>query len=206
MFLEDSKYEFMVYKNMVWLKLFYHEFAGGVFENDSEAISSSNPQKFSILNELNDNFKYREKFQFLLQYKSCVFRWLQSVNPLYEDEDKLTSNYVNGFKLLEGEYTPHTFGGLARTRIRRYNEDTSLLDGNPKRSYWFFAIGMKKVTTSAYDQKDTGIPGSQNPEPFVKLWVKVPFILRVPTCGKRRILNNSFINVFLLFFSVVAVC
>ena len=82
------------------MRFFHHNFAlGKGFVSEEEALFSLNPNRYSILFELTDVFKYNQKFEFRLEYETYNIHWTQNDNPLFIDETKLTKNEVDGLEV-----------------------------------------------------------------------------------------------------------
>ena len=143
---KNNKYQYVAYNNKQWVVVFHHNFLkSDPFISEEEARYSLDPNKYSILDEINDDHKFNgTHFEFLLYYPEfdIKIRWIQSTNPLYEKE-VIGTRIVPGFKLLE----PLTginlskFGGMVYTQTGR-DEIPSLLNAYTGESFWYFAIGI----------------------------------------------------------------
>ena len=129
-----SYYEIKYQYNAVWLKVFFHNSSSQIFfKNSSEALNSNTFHKFSILNEINNNFLINKKFEFLLEYPevSGYNRWVQSINPIYQSDSTIT-----GYLGIHISWSGRFWGGLSLG-----SGGYSFLDGSIRRPDWWFAIG-----------------------------------------------------------------
>jgi hypothetical protein len=89
------KYVYKVFQSRLWLRIFYHNVTfRDEFSSESEALSSNTATKFSILSEIDGNFKFEGKFEFLLEYPGHEGhqRWKQTNFPLSELESADKAN------------------------------------------------------------------------------------------------------------------
>ena len=191
-------YYFKTWKGRRWMKFLHHNFAlGRGFINEEEALFSLNPNRYSILSELTDVFKYNQKFEFRLEYDTYNIHWAQNDNPVYLDENKLTKDEVPGLEVFEKTESVRKFGGLVRS-MPINNINCTLLDGSAHSATWFYSVGMYNYTDGDYYLK--GIPGDRSAEQRVTLWVRVPiFFGRLFTsCSRRMLSKYPLVLVFLI--------
>ena len=121
-----------------WLKIFYHNSSNGVyFNNSNDSIFIDTKQKYSILQKIDDSFKYNNKFEFLLEYPelSGYNRWRQNINPI-NDIEKLGISPANGYEPVQISWNLSIWGGLVKSIYT-----CSLLDGSVGATTWWFSIG-----------------------------------------------------------------
>ena len=93
-----------------------------MFSKGSDEVYSCNlTQKYSSLGSLNDNFKYKGYFEFLLEYpeKNYYVQWRQKKNPMK------TKNYESIVKIHVPE-NEAKFSGLALST----ESDSTFIDGS----------------------------------------------------------------------------
>jgi len=176
------------YRGAYWLLVFYHNSVGGVYFNSlNEAKKCDLPNRFSILSDLNQNYYFNNKFEFLLQYPGISDHnwWRQSYNPIEISEG---TGDVYGYEPIEIAWKGHNWGGLAVSAT-----GLTLLDGSRRTGYWWYSIGC---VSSAYTPL---IPGPYENETYnfmvseVKLWVRI----NAQTRSKSRIgVTNLLIPLF----------
>ena len=168
-------FNYKVWEERKWLKLLYHNFEkGGGFQNQNEALYSSNANRYSVLKKLNNKMKYGKKYEFLLEYRKYRIHWLQSDNPITLDENNVGTNNVRGFKLLNppNEKFPG-FRGLALSTIKYEKVISTFLNGNVGSRGFYFAVGMYKCAEGGWGT--LAIPGNNSQEQELGLWVRVSF-------------------------------
>ena len=127
-----SNYEIINKYNAKWLKIFYHNSSSQIFfKNSEEALNCNTFHKYSILNEINNNFLINNKFEFLLEYPELngYNRWVQNTNPINQ-----TDSIIPGYNGIHIDWSGVSWGGLARS-----SSIHTLLDGST--NSWYFAIG-----------------------------------------------------------------
>ena len=189
-----NEYHFKFFKRRLWLNLFTHDCMGGTnnFENKNEALSCNKEGKYSILSELNQSFKIKGKYEFLIEYpeKKTYNIWRQTNRPI--DEPETGNKYVEGFQPLTTLAPGTNWGGLCQTND---TNPYSLLNGTPKsvgNIGWDYAIGVYKISPL----KNGLIPYVGGFVSIVKLWVKSPIIYEQISCNINR--KNKF-NLLLAF-------
>ena len=143
--------------NERWLKVFYHDIStNDFFLNESEALYSTNPIKYSILSTITNKYKIRDKYEFIIYWPLLgrYYRWRQSINPI--DEDEQNKNDAEGFHLIYPKNNGgNKFGGLVKTTIKDI-EINAFLNGMPGVSSWYYAIGMYNNALQSW--KTSGYP------------------------------------------------
>ena len=187
-----EEYTFKFFEGEKWVKIFSHDYNVQSFFTESEALHCNQQYKYSILDTINSRNKIKQYggyyYEFLYEYtktdSSLSFvRWIQSNNPLQQDEEIEGSNKVPGFRKISKNFEDDKFGGLAKTTMERYSKGyiSSLLNGIMNNSEWYYAIGIYppcEGTDWNYDY----IPASQSQQTkIVFLWMRV---LKQLTCQK----------------------
>lgn len=187
-------YEYF-YGRKFLLLYFYNSLYEDCFNSDSEALSSSKDNKYSIIGELSDFFKVDGKFEFVLWYPAFKNHWRQSTNPVNEKETvcdhcKNASNYEPLHIGCNEKY----WGGLVySSTVHSKGYQASFLDGSTYHGYWHYAIAPFYL----YD--DGSYPAYDRTKESA-LWVRV--ILPRMTCKKNAYSTPSFnIVTFILFIS-----
>ena len=121
-----------------WLLIFHHVYLS---EDDlwteEEVLKSSTKNKYSILGELDDSFRFQGRFEFLLEYTGIEGYniWSQTKNPV-----KAKPNVENGFKEIKCSWKNNSFHGLAQS-----SSPAAFIDGSPfNDNSYFYAIGLFK--------------------------------------------------------------
>ena len=98
--------------NCHWLLLFHHNVVdAGFFANKEEAKFCSEPNKFSILLQLDEDLMYNSKYEFLLEYSGFDYiQWTQTQNPMTHTEND-TDPQSLGTVIKHNQY--ESFRGLA---------------------------------------------------------------------------------------------
>ena len=170
-------------ENKKWMLVFHHDIhekKNYFSKNEDEFLYSNTKEKFSILGYLDDSFRIRGNFEFLLEYPDVegFNMWTQTVNPL-----KTQPNQSNGYKPGKISFPRYSWNGLARS-----TSNASFLDGDPTSSNWFYAIGQKEEWVNSaipgpYDLANE--PYSKDIEKYgtfeVKLWIRIdkPFTFNI---------------------------
>ena len=147
---KDIPLHFKKFAGYQWILVFYHNYLGGYFNNVEEALYCNTTYKYSIIRYLDELPKYRDKFEFLLQYENTTIpskynRWRQTINPLKESEiDKVIAT---GFEGIHIDYASQ-FGGLALSY--KYTNMYCLLNGCFGNTYWWYSIGQMIEYDSPY--------------------------------------------------------
>ena len=175
------------YNGSLWVKVFYHYNPEGRnhFINESEAQHCINDEnKFSILSDIDDNFKIHGYYEFMIEYPELEYaynRWQQSNNPIYEDECYNSTECLKtaaGFKAIETKAYSGNWGGLVKTKYFNfgyYKSAPSLLNGTPGHIDWYFAIGQYNNSAWTYNAKSySNIPSNEKPVDTVLLWLRLP--------------------------------
>jgi len=156
----------------IWLKIFHHNgYGGSMFRDFSHALSSDEPNLYSILHKITDSYKINGKFEFLLEYPelSGYNRWKQSYHPINENDDVRP---VRGYEAISISWQTEYWGGLTKSsRI-----GNTLIDGSCGHSYWFYSIGAYQnnewIIAKCPSTKNC-IPGPSGSVREVILWVRV---------------------------------
>ena len=194
-----KKYFYKNWNGRRWLKLLHHNFeAAGGFVSESEALSSNNPNRYSILSELNDALKFNGTFEFHLEYPTYKIHWIQNDNPITLDGSKYES--APGLLVYRNATEGFTFKGLGLSKKELDNKISTLLDGNIGSSIFYYAVGMYNSTQGSW--YSSGIPGAKDAEKRVTLWVRVPNYFG----NVKTICSSKSSNHWLFFMLVLFVC
>lgn len=168
--------EIVKYKSKYWLKVFYDNCTGKSYlDNEAAALFTNGKNKYSVLSQINDAFKVKGKFEFILEWPDLnrYYQWRQTLNPVNEYEKEGVYK-AEGFEPIHnGSSEAKCWGGLVRTTMTMANQVNSLLDGCPGVALWHFAVGMYKTVYDEWYKK--GYP-SDNSEAsnLVILWIRCP--------------------------------
>ena len=175
-----NKYEFKYFRNIQWLKIMFQDMADlKGFDNIDEAKSCNQPHKYSIISEIDDSFKLRnKKFEFLLEYPELNLYniWFQENSPLNEEE--YGQKEVRGYKPVHiGAYNPR-WGGLARSD--EIASKYCLINGVPSvlnLTNWLYGIGV--ITGAGWSTNGVlthKIPAHNTGVNIYYLWVRFPLL------------------------------
>ena len=195
----DDNHLFMIKSNILWLQVFYHNTAfGDYFTSLEETLDSHTPQKFSILGTINDNFRVKNKFEFLLEIpgKRGYNRWRQYINPI--STTKETNEITNKYEPVKLSWNLAFNGGLSKS----FRDDLAFFDCSAgTNELWWYPIGARHcfsipntIPLIAYDYEGTEIA----------LWIRYPsltidgFIASPCFCRRRNVSVAHFI-ILLLF-------
>lgn len=186
----------MDFRGQTWMKVFYHNASEkDYFENEEEALSLITEKRFNKLKYVNDDYKVRGKFEFIIDWPRLneYYIWRQDKNPLfeYESEDSLTAS---GFEPIKNASTKSScnWGGLVRAKLKLQGYINSLINGCPGAEYWYFAIGMYKNVIGWHDY---GIPThNDTATDLAEVWVLLPkHYLKFNTCKTKQSYSRRFI-------------
>lgn len=169
-----GKYHYKKLNGALWLRIFYHNAKlAGPFKNE-EALSINQDNKFSILNEIKDDkrFKFEGKYEFLLHYSERTgYNWWRQTNfPLYESTMSTAGKTVEGYENVSVSWTTNNWGGLARTVEYNKKCTPSLLDGSIGIENYFYAIGNNGCTGAYVNNTPPNVnPGVSE----AALWIRV---------------------------------
>ena len=194
----DENHTFMIKSNILWLKVFYHNATfGDYFSSTEETLDSHTPQKFSILKYIDDSFKVREKFEFLLEIPGIrgFNRWRQLINP--KETKTETNETTNEYQPVKISWPWRFFGGLSRSNSN-HNAFFDCSAGN--NDLWWYPIGARRRHTI-----DNTIPliGDRYQGPEIALWIRFPSLsidgFKLTACIYRRThFNFVCCSIFLL--------
>ena len=182
------------------MKVFYHNMLGGVFSNKDQAKYINSQYKYSILNEINDEFRDNDrKFTFALFYPELNLYniWQQSNSPLNERKKWTTNNHykVEGYNnitiLADRNDSACVWGGLT------LSHSGSLIDGCPGGADWYFTIGYVGEPTHFIKNK---IPSNDAKVGVVSLWIKViqDKYSIWQSCNKNYFIHSNFEFLFFI--------
>ena len=168
----DENHTYMLFKNAIWLKVFYHNATFGDFyeRNEADVLDSHTEQKFSILGSINSSFKINGKYEFLYEIPGKIGynRWKQTNHPI--NTTKSMTPEENGFQPVK-LYWPYNFGSL-----RKHNGCTVYCCSYDSQKWWYtigaLATCSKNSMPLIYD--DSGTNSYNGKE--VALWIRLPNI------------------------------
>ena len=184
--------------NAKWLKIFYHNSTGGIyFSNISHALKSDLPQLYSILGEINDNFKINGYFEFLLEYPeySGYNRWKQQINP--KDNPEFPNQQAIGYQEVSCSWKGQYFGGLVRSSRFSW----TLLDGSTGYDNWYYAIGIYAPPSIYCYPKFPGPEGSYVFEAY--LWIRINNQIPLNNFLSYNSCKYNLINIKSFFFKFI---
>ena len=186
------------FKGATWLKIFYHDSSSGkFFSNYSEVLKFSSSCKFSVIGEVDSKYKYKDKYEFLLEYPEFnkYNRWRQTLNP--KDNPEVEGQKAKGYEAIDIAYSGMYWGGLVKSSYTQ-----SAFDGSAGHKYWYFAIGCYQSWPS-----DNKFPGPAIYEfnyyvvSKVILWVRIDNTIILNTLRSRLEYPKLFIS--LIFFASI---
>ena len=164
-----------------WMLIFRHKIVPGTEDflfNEDLLRESTEENRFSLLGNINNSFRFRGKYEFLLEYPehNGYYRWKQRLNPF------TAKQYDNiGYEKIHEEWTEFKFGGITRS-----SSGCSILDGRPRSGDYYYAIGLN--TSWGNNLIPGPFTGRSKPVREVKLWIRINY----PYCtfySKKRINN-----------------
>ena len=185
-----GKYQYKRFVGVSWLLIFYHNVKlGGNFNSEAEARTANEKYKFSILDEIKDDERFRidGKFEFLLQFSDIkgFNRWKQTNFPLNEENNNNIGDKVEGYENISISWTENRWGGLAKTVLKNGACVPCLLDGTIKHPNYFYTIGNYGCNGGYL----TSSPANNDDTNEVALWIRVqPIHVNIPfTCSKKHV-------------------
>lgn len=188
-------YQYTVFNNSLWLKVFHHNSTGGVyFRSNEEAKRCKKPGKYSILYKIDDNFRLErsapQNFSFLLEYLQIpqYIVW-QQTSSIFD-----YGNTSKGYEFKYGNGTWDDFQGLHSWHISTY------LSGADNGVNWFYAIGATHNKYNPY------FPAIHNAYALVvDLWIEVGAgqhlnLIKTVICSLNHFCFNSTLKMFLYVF------
>ena len=164
----DDNHTVLKKDGALWLLVFYHNTTfGDYFHSLDEVYDSHTAQKFSILGIINEAFKIRNKYEFLLDVPGFkgFNRWRQKYHP--NETTQYTNSTMNEYEPIKISWVKYFYGGLAVS-----NDAASFLDCSTDQGDWWYPIGAKRCYL-----KSNTIPiymNNGNESPEIRLWVRVP--------------------------------
>ena len=180
---------YKVKKRALWKLLFYHDVTRSTFFNNVEEGKNWNDYKggkYSILYQLNDNYKIRGKYEFLLEYPelSVSNHWRQSVNPLTKECDGV--NNATGYEEVDIQVRDNGWGGLYKHR-----NCATLIGSYDGR--WHYAIGV--VNKQFFPR----FPGPYYDQSIVYLWIKIPYSISYGNSNHdQKVILYSLMHIILI--------
>lgn len=154
----QSKDTILIYRQDVSAGNFFTNLTDLEYANETSSDPSTET-KYSILGD-NESFRNSDgKFTYILKYQDNIptgdvtASWSQTSNFMTG-----AANTVQGFQLISNTANDNSFGGLS---INNSNGRTTLLQGNPGASNWWWSIGATSVWAGA---GGAGVPSVLNPQ------------------------------------------
>ena len=167
-----GKYEYKPFNGSLWVKVFYHNATfNATFNDASEALSSNEEDKYSIIGEIRNRHRINGKYEFLLnypEYKDQYNQWKQTNAPHreYYCKDKI---YAIGYDEVHIDWRGENWGGLQRSNPNSYY--FSYIKGSFNTTHWYYSIGKLPVASSFWAEPK--IPGPAAAVKEVYLWMRV---------------------------------
>ena len=190
----DENHTVMQKDGSLWLKVFYHNTTfGDYFTKYEDVLDSHTPQKFSILGLINEAFKIRGKYEFLLDVPGSkgFNRWRQKLHP--NETTTTTNSTMNEYEPIKISWTESFIGGIAKSN----STTRTFFDCSTDYGQWWFPIGAKRHHTI-----ENTIPVHRNPDyegPEIRLWIRIPSG-RIQTACKY---NNRHHNIAIVIIVLV---
>ena len=159
----ETKYEL----NAAWARVFHHNNHWGAiyYASADEAKDVQEIDKYSVLDNLESYRNTAGKYEFLLQYPDLSStgynRWKQTDNPATTQGVNNTTE-LNGYEPIQLSWETNFWAGLALSSA----STSTLIDGSPKASTWYYAIGAR-------DRYYSAIPGPKAAVSTVNLWTRI---------------------------------
>ena len=182
--------------NKKWLLVFHHKINNGqpIFSVKEEVEYINEENRYSILGEVDERFRQRGRYEFLLEYpalEGCNI-WTQTISPLYAQPE-----LENGYKPIQITWTENNWHGLSLS-----SNPNSFIDGSPGHDWYFYSIGLKKPWSQyqipgPYDTRYSPYNNSKYYTYEVHLWLRIDH-QRLTLKNKFIYHINKFIFVFIL--------
>ena len=172
-----------------WLLLYYHDFSKvGKWDKAIDAMNYSDPNKYSIIYYLNDDFKIDDSYEFLLDYPEVEGQniWRQKNNPLNEHKAE-NKTKAEGYKGISISWSTQFWGGLFKSA------GEGLLEGSYLTGYSWYGIGRIIEYKGA-------VPGPDKVVNKTQLWVRVRSITNY-SCHIIRKQTTHFLFIIFLIYS-----
>ena len=189
-------------KGAHWIRIFYHHMPlGGPFSSTEEAKHFIGEYKFSIIEDVSRDpkYKYNGKYEFLIKFSQIAgFNWWrQSIFPLFEDDNLSIGSTVTGYEPVSISWKTNNWGGLAHT-VREYSQCVPcLLDGSIKSDTFFYTIGYNNCN----NLYPTSTPPNDNPGTTdVSLWMRISssFLQSCKPHRRRSVFNAPIIIMMII--------
>ena len=183
--------------NKRWLKVFYHNCAGGVWFNTEEEIKYiDEPQRYSILGLVNNKLNFGGYYEFLLQYPEFegYNNWKQKLFPFTYEFMSQNSGYTCSPQ--EGLHC--SWNGFDWRGLYYSTSSSTFIDGSNNTYNYWFAIGSKKGYSNAVRfPGPVGGTASNNGSSVteVYLWIRIPnsFFIHQSALPCYFIYNSKFL-------------
>lgn len=144
-----------------WFKIYYHDSRNGsVLWNEQQLFHTLETYRWSLMGMIPSfyNTTYGG-YEFLLEYPEINKhnRWSQTSDPMR------TSQSVSGYKAIDVQMTSNSWGGLS---ISSTKGTSTILDGSPSSTEWWYAIGPQT-------NYNGGVPGENTTVQKTYLWIRI---------------------------------
>ena len=167
--------EYRSFNGSQFLKIFFHNYSNKKsFSGETEAMHCNEKDKYSIFDELGPQYKYGDKYEFLLYYPLLgrYNVWRQSKLPF--DNPETADKTADGYEEVDVKMKENGWGGLVKATIVETGSKQilSFIDGSVGTSYWFYAIGSYNY-----------IPANNCGTNEVYLYIRIP-LLNINICTR----------------------
>ena len=196
-----GKYEFRSFQGAQGVKIFYHRPGKNklFFENYEQFMNINEKQRYSILGELNEDYKINGKYEFLLYYPDLnKYNWWRQNKLPYNEEERTGIHIADGYEGVYISMKENYWGGLVLQKIpytRYCNYECSFVEGSVGHEFYFYAIGQRHNSETVPADND------QHWISDVYLWIRIIGIN--PSLLLSKIMKNEAIN--LPFLSVIII-
>lgn len=144
--MQPSRLKTKQFWGRTWMLVFRHSTLKNIkYFTPESALLSNEEDLFSIIGKIDDTFKYKGKFEFLLEYpETKVFViWRQSKSPTTQREN---GSFAEGFEPIHLIENSLTFGGLQISS----NPEYTMFDCDPRTANCFYEVGSYGIHTPAF--------------------------------------------------------
>ena len=169
-----GKYDFHSFFGAQWLKVFYHRPGDNklIFENEQQLKNINDKQRYSILGELNENYRINDKYEFLLYYPDISkFNWWRQSKLPYDETEKEGMGHADGYENVSISMTDNYWGGLVKQGISLITEkedcgyECSFIEGSVGDAQYYYSIGLRKPIAT--------VPAENTWVTDVYLWIRI---------------------------------
>ena len=112
------------------------------FKTQEEILFGQSKNKYSILGYLDDSFKVKNKFVFLMEYPEgdCAIFFEQDINPVIAEPDQFVNMKNRGLECLGNI----PFSGLTRSTTESRTFIDGVIRNESQNRIWYYPIGQKQ--------------------------------------------------------------